>query len=145
MARLCRSRTCDLPVYDQMLTTGRIGWEAGIRTLRPRVPNSLMARDFWRQASQGQSVARSLMFAAVTSTPLESTRVVETSLTTSIVSRHTAAVQAAGAGSHKRQAGGGGRAWSGERRSVSTPPRSELPHRLSTVVPTKHLFGHCGP
>jgi hypothetical protein len=55
-----------------------IGGERGIRTLRASVSNSLMARDFWRQRSWGQSVAGSLPFAAVTSSPLECTRVVET-------------------------------------------------------------------
>jgi hypothetical protein len=52
--------------------------EAGIRTLGLRASNPLMARDFWRQRSWGQSVARSLPFAAVTPSSLDSTRVVET-------------------------------------------------------------------
>jgi hypothetical protein len=55
------------------------GGERGIRTLRKRVRNLLMARDFWRQQHWGQSVAGPLPFAAVTSSPLECTRVVETS------------------------------------------------------------------
>jgi hypothetical protein len=54
------------------------GGERGIRTLRERASNSLMARDFWRQRSLGQSVAGPLSFAAVTPGPLESTGVVET-------------------------------------------------------------------
>jgi len=56
----------------------KVGGKAGIRTLRSGASKWLMARGFWLQSSRGQSVGRSLPFAAVTSSSLESTGVVET-------------------------------------------------------------------
>ena len=70
--------------------------------------------------------------------------VVETSLTTSVVSRDTFSVQAAGAGSHKPRGGGGGRVTDGQRIRMSAPQRSKSLTASMTVLPTKHLFGHNG-
>ena len=78
------------------------------------------------------------------STRLQSARTLETSLTTSAVSRDTFSVQAAGAGSHKPRVGGGGRVAGGERCRMSTPQRSKRLTASLTVLPTKHLFGHDG-
>src|SRR5262249_29639213 len=78
--------------------------------------------------------------------PRKSTRVLETSLTTSAVSRDTFSVQA-GAGSHQLKVGGGGRAVSVQTLSAfrcPTPQRSKSFTASMTVGPTKHLFGHTG-
>lgn len=72
--------------------------------------------------------------------------VMETSLTTSAVSRHTLSVQAAVAGSHKLRVGGGGRVCSAQTFSVlrmSTRNARNL-RCITAVLPTKHLFGHTG-
>ena len=79
------------------------------------------------------------------STRLQAARTLETSLTTSAVSRHTISAQAAGADSHQPRVGGGGRAAMDERSRVSTPQRSKSLTTSVTVLPTKHLFGHDGP
>jgi hypothetical protein len=56
-------------------------------------------------------------------------RIVGASLTTSAMSRHTFSVQAAGAGSHKQRAGGGGRGHDRRVPSVSTlSAQSVSPH-----------------
>jgi hypothetical protein len=70
----------------------------------------------------------------------------ETSLTTSAVSRNTFSVQAAGAGSHKPRVGGGSRVAGGERfpECPSLSARNISQHQMA-VLPTKHLFGHDGP
>ena len=68
-----------------------------------------MARDFWIKGLDSNNLHRAVLSARVLWNPHESSRVVETSLTTSAVSRDTFPVQAAGAGSHKPRVGGGGR------------------------------------
>ena len=84
-----------------------------------------------------------MSFIAVHTSPRESSLVLETSLTTSAVSRDTLAIQAAGAGSQKPRVGGGGRV-SVSRVAVSTLLCSKIPS-YGTVLPTKHLFGHTRP
>jgi hypothetical protein len=54
------------------------GGEAGIRTLRPRLSNLVMARDFWRQGFEFQLLTSFSSSARVPASPLHSTRVVET-------------------------------------------------------------------
>src|SRR5688572_16265218 len=68
-----------------------------------------MARDFWDKRLVEKNLDASSFSSDVHSSPHNSTAVVETSLTTSAMSRHTMSVQAAGAGSHSPRVGGGGR------------------------------------
>jgi hypothetical protein len=75
---------------------GWTGLEPGAR----RFSNLVMARDSGLKRLSHRRLRRSGSFTAVHPNPRDSTRVVETSLTTSAVSRDTLPVQAAGAGSH---------------------------------------------
>jgi hypothetical protein len=55
-----------------------IGGEAGIRTLLTRFSNVVMARDFWRQGFESQSVTRSRLSSQIFCTPPDSSGGVET-------------------------------------------------------------------
>ena len=118
---------------------------AGFEPCLTRISKLLMVRDFWSKGLIQQRLRPIPLSSPVLRRQRESTRVLETSLTTSAVSRHTVSVQAAGAGSHKPRVGGGGRVAGGERFRMSTPQRSKSLTASLTVLPTKHLFGHDGP
>src|SRR5687767_15091508 len=68
-----------------------------------------MAHDFWSKALIPHQLSSCRECSHVLASDDESTWVLETSLTTSAVSRHTLSAQAAGAGSHQLGVGGGGR------------------------------------
>jgi hypothetical protein len=116
---------------------------AGFETYVTRFSKLLMARDFWSKTLVSQQLGDISEFSRVPMQPLDSTLVLETSLTTSAKSRHTLIVQAAGAGSHKPRVGGGGRVSGAARFECPLPQRSIFIASV-TVLPTKHLFGHNG-
>jgi hypothetical protein len=57
---------------------GVCGGEAGTRTLRPRLSNLMMARDFWWQGFESQLLTGFSLSATVSASPRHSTGVVET-------------------------------------------------------------------
>ena len=107
---------------------------AGFEPELTKFSNLLMAREFWSNALFQQRLEKRTYCFGVLVILQESTRVLETSLTTSALSRDTFSVQAAGAGSHKPRVGGGGRASVGQRCRVSTPQRSKIFHSINDGV-----------
>jgi hypothetical protein len=117
---------------------------AGVEPSKAQTFNWLTAHDFRSKSLIPVVFLPPNQSTGIVTSVRQSTAVLETSLTTSAMSRDTFSVQAAGAGSHKLRVGGGGRVPGARRFRMSTLQRSKSLTASLTVVPTKHLFGHNG-